>query len=161
MLLCQEEYSSLLRAYRLQANSSDSSPPRTAATTSALRRITQRFVPGVGRSAIVKGPYGPQIVCRSESAMIVPPVWLGTYGLMVNRSLTCLDLKLDQIASAVEICSQLALFSLPHQQPIESVDLRLVSRVDEDFPDLRSEALGQRARHLMPSLARHISILGP
>ena len=35
-------------------------PPRTAATTSALRRITQRFVPGAGRSAIVSGlPSGP------------------------------------------------------------------------------------------------------
>src|SRR5712692_6334500 len=35
-------------------------PPRTAAITSALRRMTQRFVPGAGKSAIVKGlPSGP------------------------------------------------------------------------------------------------------
>ena len=38
----------------------ESRPPRTAATTSALRRMTQRFVPGVGKLAIVKGlPSGP------------------------------------------------------------------------------------------------------
>src|SRR5262249_59479673 len=37
-----------------------SRPPRTAATTSALRRMTQRLVPGAGRSAIVSGlPSGP------------------------------------------------------------------------------------------------------
>src|SRR4029079_3203958 len=35
-------------------------PPRTAATTSAFRLITQRFVPGAGRSAMVRGlPSGP------------------------------------------------------------------------------------------------------
>ena len=44
----------------VQASSRESRPPRTAATTSALRRITQRFVPGVGKLAIVKGlPSGP------------------------------------------------------------------------------------------------------
>ena len=45
---------------RLQASSRERRPPRTAATTSALRRMTQRFVPGVGKSAIVNGlPSGP------------------------------------------------------------------------------------------------------
>ena len=35
-------------------------PPRTAATTSALRRMTRRFVPGAGKSAMVRGePSGP------------------------------------------------------------------------------------------------------
>ena len=43
-----------------QASSSDRSPPRTAATTSALRRMTQRRVVDGGRSATVKGlPSGP------------------------------------------------------------------------------------------------------
>src|SRR5215467_11405001 len=57
---CQARNSSTVRVYRLQASSSDNRPPRTAATTSALRRITQRFVPGAGRSAIVSGlPSGP------------------------------------------------------------------------------------------------------
>src|ERR1700742_5262672 len=57
---CQERNSSTVRVYRLQASSRESRPPRTAATTSALRRITHRFVPGAGRSAIVSGlPSGP------------------------------------------------------------------------------------------------------
>ena len=33
----------------------DSRPPRTAAITSALRRMTQRLVPGAGKSVIVNG----------------------------------------------------------------------------------------------------------
>jgi hypothetical protein len=38
----------------------DSRPPRIAAITSALRRMTQRLVPGAGKSVIVKGlPPGP------------------------------------------------------------------------------------------------------
>jgi hypothetical protein len=57
---CQARNSSTVNIYRLQASSSDRSPPRTAAITSALRRITQRVVPGAGRSAIVSGlPSGP------------------------------------------------------------------------------------------------------
>src|SRR3954466_7193762 len=57
---CQERNSSTVSVYRLHASSSESRPPRTAATTSALRRITHRLVPGAGRSAIVKGlPSGP------------------------------------------------------------------------------------------------------
>jgi len=57
---CQARNSSTVSVYRLQASSSESRPPRTAATTSALRRITQRFVPGAGRSAMVSGlPSGP------------------------------------------------------------------------------------------------------
>jgi hypothetical protein len=57
---CQARNSSTESEYRLQASSSDSRPPRTAATTSALRRITQRTVPGAGRSAIDSGlPSGP------------------------------------------------------------------------------------------------------
>src|SRR5579871_167368 len=57
---CQERNSSTVRVYRLHASSRERSPPRTAATTSALRRMTQRLVPGAGRSAIVSGlPSGP------------------------------------------------------------------------------------------------------
>jgi hypothetical protein len=42
------------------SSSKERSPPRTAATTSALRRITQRVAPGAGRSSIVSGlPSGP------------------------------------------------------------------------------------------------------
>ena len=38
----------------------DSRPPRTAAITSALRRMTQRLVLGAGKSVIVSGlPSGP------------------------------------------------------------------------------------------------------
>src|SRR5262245_52913033 len=60
MEYCQERNSSTVSVYRLQASSSESSPPRTAATTSALRRMTQRLVPGAGKSAIVSGlPSGP------------------------------------------------------------------------------------------------------
>jgi hypothetical protein len=48
---------------RPHASSSESNPPRTAATTSALRRGTQRFGPDAGRSAIDRGlPSGP-ITC--------------------------------------------------------------------------------------------------
>ena len=61
---CQERNSSTVSVYRLQASSRESRPPRTAATTSALRRTTQRFVPGVGKSAIVNGlPSGPITYC--------------------------------------------------------------------------------------------------
>src|SRR5438309_9591792 len=57
---CQDRNSSTVKVYRLQASSSDNRPPRTAATTSALRRITQRLVVVGGRSATVKGlPSGP------------------------------------------------------------------------------------------------------
>jgi hypothetical protein len=46
--------------YRLQASSMERRPPRTAATTWALRRITQRFVSRDGKSAVVSGlPSGP------------------------------------------------------------------------------------------------------
>jgi hypothetical protein len=49
--------------YRLQASSRESRPPRTAATTTALRLGTQRFVPGLGKSVIVNGlPSGPKTV---------------------------------------------------------------------------------------------------
>ena len=57
---CQERNSSTVSVYRQQASSSERSPPRTAATTSALRRMTQRLVPGAGKSAMVSGlPSGP------------------------------------------------------------------------------------------------------
>src|SRR5436305_14828217 len=57
---CQARNSSTVSVQRVHASSSERSPPRTAATTSALRRMTQRFVPGAGRSAIVSGePSGP------------------------------------------------------------------------------------------------------
>src|SRR5258706_2915274 len=57
---CQDRNSSTVSVYRLQASSRESRPPRTAATTSAFRRITHRLVPGAGRSAIVNGlPSGP------------------------------------------------------------------------------------------------------
>src|SRR5437660_9545783 len=60
MEYCQDRNSSTVSVYRLQASSSERSPPRTAATTSALRRMTQRLVPGAGKSAIVSGlPSGP------------------------------------------------------------------------------------------------------
>src|SRR5580704_2188719 len=60
MEYCQDRNSSTVSVYRLHASSSESRPPRTAATTSALRRITQRLVPGAGKSAIVRGePSGP------------------------------------------------------------------------------------------------------
>ena len=41
----------IVSVYRRQASSMLSSPTRTATTTSALRRMTQRFVLGGGRSA--------------------------------------------------------------------------------------------------------------
>src|SRR5262245_66643003 len=57
---CQERNSSTVSVYRAQASSSDKRPPRTAATTSAFRRMTQRLVDGGGKSAIVSGlPSGP------------------------------------------------------------------------------------------------------
>src|SRR6476659_7351752 len=60
MAACQDRNSSAVSVYRLQASSRDSKPPRTAATTWALRRMTQRFVSGEGKSAIVNGlPSGP------------------------------------------------------------------------------------------------------
>jgi hypothetical protein len=46
--------------YRLPASSKESRPPRTAATTLALRSMLQRFMSGAGKSAIVNGlPSGP------------------------------------------------------------------------------------------------------
>src|SRR6186997_1059169 len=60
MEYCQARNSSTVSVYRAQASSNDSNPPRTAATTSALRRMTQRLVVGGGRSAMVSGlPSGP------------------------------------------------------------------------------------------------------
>src|SRR5262245_13028857 len=57
---CQERNSSTVSVYRAQASSSDKRPPRTAATTSAFRRMTQRLVVVGGKSAIVSGlPSGP------------------------------------------------------------------------------------------------------
>src|SRR4249920_2718226 len=57
---CQERNSSTVSVYRAHASSSDKRPPRTAATTSAFRRMTQRLVVVGGRSAIVSGlPSGP------------------------------------------------------------------------------------------------------
>jgi hypothetical protein len=53
---CQARNSSTVSVYRLHASSSESNPPRTAATTSALRRGTHRLAAGAGRSAIVSGP---------------------------------------------------------------------------------------------------------
>src|SRR4029077_10748809 len=74
MEYCQAKNSSTVRVYRLQASSKDNKPPRTAATTSALRRMTQRLVPGAGRSAIVNGlPSGPMTYLargRKGSVMI-------------------------------------------------------------------------------------------
>src|SRR4051794_31488779 len=53
---CHNKNSSAVSVYRRQASSRESKPPRTAATTWALRRMTQRFVSGGGKSAIVNGP---------------------------------------------------------------------------------------------------------
>jgi hypothetical protein len=55
MQFCQDRNSSAFTAYRLQTSSNGNNPPRTAATTSALRRIIQRLVSGSGKSAMVKG----------------------------------------------------------------------------------------------------------
>jgi len=73
---CQPRNSSTVRRYLAQASSRVSSPPRTAATTSALRRITQRRVVGFGRSANVNGaPSGPRtIVSRSLRAYPISPI---------------------------------------------------------------------------------------
>src|SRR5260370_21639727 len=74
----QGRNSSTVRVYRVQASSSESRQPRTAATTSALRRITQRFVPGAGRSAIVRGePSGPMTYLT-----------LGRWGSVIATTLT-------------------------------------------------------------------------
>jgi hypothetical protein len=57
---CQDRNSSTDRRYRSQASSRLISPARTADTTSALRRMTQRWVLGGGRSSTVSGlPAGP------------------------------------------------------------------------------------------------------
>ena len=60
MEACHDKNSSAVSMYRLPASSKDSRPPRTAATTLALRSMPQRFVSGAGKSAIVNGlPSGP------------------------------------------------------------------------------------------------------
>lgn len=65
---CQETNSSSERPYRSHAASSVRMPPSTAATTSALRRMTHRLVDGGGRSFSVNGvPSGP-ITNRSSGA---------------------------------------------------------------------------------------------
>jgi hypothetical protein len=57
---CHDKNSSTVSVYLSHASSRLSKPPRTAATTSALRRITHLRVVAGGRSAIVKGlPSGP------------------------------------------------------------------------------------------------------
>ena len=64
MACCQATNSSLVSLYRSQAASIVSRPPRTAATTSAFLRITQRWVLTGGRSAKVNGaPVGPITYC--------------------------------------------------------------------------------------------------
>jgi hypothetical protein len=84
--------SAAFSVYRLQACSNDKRPPRTAATTSALRRITQRSVLGGGRSARVKRrPSCPMtwVLCRAVSSISSDPVSLSKiYLLMVNIALT-------------------------------------------------------------------------
>src|SRR5258705_7731198 len=68
---CQDRNSSTVSVYRLQASSRESRPPRTAATTSALRRITHRLVPGAGKSAIVNGlPSGPMTYFTSGDGVL-------------------------------------------------------------------------------------------
>jgi hypothetical protein len=52
---CQAWSSSTDSMYRWHASSSESKPPRTAVTTSALRRITQRVVSASGRSSFASG----------------------------------------------------------------------------------------------------------
>jgi len=60
MEACHDKNSSAVSMYRLAASSKDSRPPRTAATTLALRSMPQRILPGAGNSAIVNGlPSGP------------------------------------------------------------------------------------------------------
>lgn len=64
---CQESNSSAVSSYRLQASSSEIKPPRTAVTTSALRRATQRLVSGSGRSVNVRrDPWGPMTYMAFE-----------------------------------------------------------------------------------------------
>jgi hypothetical protein len=85
--------SSAFSVYRLQASSNDKRPPRTAATTSALRRITQRSVLGGGRSARVKRrPSCPMtwILCCPVSSISSDPVSPRKICLlMVNSALMC------------------------------------------------------------------------
>src|SRR3546814_9014628 len=60
MSFCHDRNSSIERVYRSQASSIVISPARTPATTSALRRMTQRLVPGGGRSfKVIGAPSGP------------------------------------------------------------------------------------------------------
>src|SRR5262249_52502751 len=57
---CQATKSSTVRVERLQASPHARRPARTAATTSALQWITQRLVPGAGRSGMgSRLPSGP------------------------------------------------------------------------------------------------------
>ena len=55
----QPASSSALSRYRLQASLSLNNPPSIAASSSALRRMTQCAVDEDGRSSIVIGPSGP------------------------------------------------------------------------------------------------------
>ena len=67
---CQDENSSTVRSYRLQASSRLSNPPWTAKTTSAFRRLTQRRVLRGGRSAIVRIlPFGPTMYGKRALAL--------------------------------------------------------------------------------------------
>src|SRR5919107_2881165 len=90
---CQLRNSSVVSVYRWQASSRLSKPPRTAATTSALRRITHRRVFEGGRSAIVRGlPSGPMTYFT-----------LGRWGSVMIRSHTQLTIRPRRYALGLKV----------------------------------------------------------
>jgi hypothetical protein len=110
---CQARNSSTEREYRLQASSSGNRPPRTAATTSALRRITQRTVPSAGRSAIDSGlPSGPitNVLTHvlQHSAGFVCPHW--------KRLIGVVSLSLNLRRGGLRFIAQMS-FSMPSGKP--------------------------------------------
>lgn len=80
--------SSRLRPYRSQASSKVSRPPWTTATTSALRRTTQRRVSGQGRVSNVSGsPKGP--ITDADPNFMFPIIAASRQKLRFKKALSC------------------------------------------------------------------------
>src|SRR3954468_7548439 len=72
--VCQPKTSSVVRRWRAHASLIDSRPPRTAATTTALRDATQRWASGGGKLARVSAvPSGASTRRARAGEVIIKP----------------------------------------------------------------------------------------
>src|SRR4029078_9314697 len=90
---CHDRNSWTVRLSRAHASSRDNRPPRTAATTSAFRRMTQRLVVGGGKSAMVSGlPSGP-------ITYLTLGRWVSVIGTLTNETRLTVTVQKLQVAA--------------------------------------------------------------